>query len=246
MQTCTSLLSAVAGVGLWLLGSTCWAQRPARQLPFGRYYVEVHLNRADYELLGFKDLGVGGTSPWMVAVGRQLSPRWAAQLNYAYAHDGFYQNPSYTGTTTTGQIRYGWRSSDVWAHTATALVRYRLYQSASSRLRLEAFGGGAGLSSRFEIAGEGFVAGVSTGVERREGATRQVYLTAGLGACFSVTKHLEGVVDYGYIRNLKEAPDYVHLNTVGNKWGLTRTMSLGLRYRFNLPRRPVPAAAVAP
>ncbi len=168
------------------------------------------------------------------------------QLNYAYTHDGLREDPAYTGTTLTGQMLYGWRSFDVWAHTLSSFVRYRLYQPPASRLRIEAFGGGAWISHRFDNAGEGFVDGQSKGVERNAGATMQGYVTAGLGGCFFLNRHLEGVFDYGYIRNLREAPAHVHLNVVGNKWGLTRTVSLGLRYRFNLPRRATAAIAPAP
>ena len=50
-------------------------------------------------------------------------------------------------------------------------------------------------------------------------------------------RHLEGVFDYGYIRNLKQTSDYINLNTVGNTWGVTRSGGLGLRYRFNLSRK---------
>jgi hypothetical protein len=107
------------------------------------------------------------------------------------------------------------------------------YGISRSRLQLDLIGGGTWVNSRFRVAAEDFINGQSLGLVSQEDHTRQWYLTAGLGARYSFSQHVEGVLEYTLIRNTQRIPAYVHLATLGNRWGLTRSISLGLRYRFN-------------
>lgn len=65
----------------------------------------------------------------------------------------------------------------------------------------------------------------------------QLSITAGLGIRYPFGHHFEGVFDWTYSRNLKSVPEYVHQQVTGNKWGMTRALSLGLRYRFAVKKK---------
>jgi hypothetical protein len=197
------------------------------------FYVATYWSTADYELIYPTTPNLGGTNPWMVTVGKQLATRWAVQLGYSWRHAKTGEEPSHVGTTATGQPTYGWRSSETWTHALPFTVRYTLIPESRSRLQLDVIGGGTWVNSRFRVAAEDFINGQSLGIVSQEDHTRQWYLSAGLGARYSFSQRVEGVLEYTLIRNTQRIPDYVHLATLGNRWGLTRSISLGLRYRFN-------------
>jgi hypothetical protein len=220
-----------------MLSLPCHAQTLSGSTALPQFYVVTYLSTADYELIYPTTPNLGGTDPWMAAVGKQLATRWAVQLGYAWRHYKTGEDPSHVGTTANGQPTYGWRSSETWTHALPFTVRYTLLPASRARLQLDLIGGGTWVSSRFRVAAEDFINGQSQGLVSQQDQTRQWYLTAGLGARYSFSQHVEGVFDYALIRNTQRIPDYVHLGTVGNKWGLTRSISLGLRYRFNLKKQ---------
>jgi hypothetical protein len=218
-----------------LSGISCNAQEIKRRLVLPNYYLTAYLNTTDYEIFYPKTPNVGGTGPWVLAVGQQLTPRWAVQIGYAFQHIG--TRDTYAGTTLTGQQIDGWRSSDTWTHAVPFTVRYTLIPASLSRLQLDIIGGGSWVSSRFLVAGEEFIDGKSPGIVSSEDHTKQWYLTAGIGVRYGFGRHFEGVFDYALLRNTQRVPEYIHLATVGNKLGLTRAISLGVRYQFHLKKQ---------
>ena len=64
------------------------------------------------------------------------------------------------------------------------------------------------------------------------------YYTVGVGVRVPLGRHVEGVLDGTYNRNLHTASEAVNFNTTGNRYGLTRALSIGLRYRFNVRKKP--------
>lgn len=229
----TPLFCWLLAFGTCSLNFSCRAQNVEGSSSLAGYYLEANLRKTSYEVFYPGTPGVVGTSPWAVAIGKQLTPRWAVQLGYAFRHDGARDDPAYTGTTLSGQKIYGWRSFDTWTHSLPLTVRYAVIAQPRSRWQVDILAGTTWVSARGAAAGEEFIDGQSKGVVSNQVRTNHLYVTAGLGVRYAFGRRLEGVFDYGLVRNLKWAPDYIHLNTVGNKWGLTRSMSLGLRYRFN-------------
>lgn len=224
-------------VGISLISFVCHAQTPKNNTYSPRYYVDVNLNTTYYELF-FPGIPIipnmASTHPWKVVVGRQLNPRWAVQLGYAYTHEGDYDNPAYTGTTLSGQQLAGWRSSDTWVHAVPLSVRYNLFRLNDLPLQVDILGGSTWVSGHKADSNEDFIDGQSQGLHSRDFRTQQFYVTLGLAARYVFSRRFEGVFEYGRARNLKTASEGVHLETTGNKWGLTRSMSLGVRYRFNM------------
>jgi hypothetical protein len=235
MRITFHLLWAVGGE--CILGLPCHAQTITSSTAFPQFYVVTYLSTADYELIYPTTPNLGGTNPLMAAIGKQLATRWAVQISYAWRHAKTGEDPSHVGTTATGQPTYGWRSAETWTHALPFTVRYTLIPESRSRLQLDLIGGGTWVNSRFRVAAEDFINGQSLGIVSQEDHTKQWYLTAGLGARYSFSHRLEGVFDYTLIRNTQRIPDYVHLGTVGNRWGLTRSISLGLRYRFDVKKQ---------
>lgn len=221
-------------LSIGFLNLPCQAQNAGNGLSFPRYYAGAYLNTTDYELFYPTTPNGGGTGPWMAAIGSQLTPRWAMQLGYSFQH--VRTRDEHMGTMLNGQQIYGWRSADTWTHALPFTARYTIVSPPNSHLHIDLIGGGIWVSSRFADAAEEFVDGQSRGILTDKDHTTQWFITGGIGARYAIGRHLEGVLDYGIVRNLKWAPEYVHLNVVGNKWGITRSISLGLRYRFNLKK----------
>ena len=233
------LLSVVLLLVTGLLPAPSCAQAPKRSEFLPRYYADIHLSTTYYELF-FSDVRVisnrGGTHPWKAVLGRQLTPHWAVQLGYSYSHEGDYNNPAYTGTTLSGQQLSGWQSSDNWTHAIPLTVRYGLLSSPNGHFQVDILGGGTWVIAHKADAREDFIDGQSQGLRSHDYRTQQLYVTLGLAARYVFSRRFEGVFEYGQVRNLKTASEAVHLQTVGNKWGLTRSLSLGVRYRFNIEK----------
>ncbi|MFD2721788.1 hypothetical protein ACFST9_23935 [Hymenobacter monticola] len=64
-----------------------------------------------------------------------------------------------------------------------------------------------------------------------------LYATGGIGLRYPFGRNFEGVFDWTYSKNFRPASEYVHLAVTGNKLGLTRALSLGLRYRFAVGKK---------
>lgn len=77
------------------------------------------------------------------------------------------------------------------------------------------------------------VAGQITNYRYIEGQGSNLYAMAGVGGRFLLGRHLEIVGDYGFNRILKNVDGDTHMQLIGNRTGLTRNRSIGLRYRFN-------------
>lgn len=221
-------------VSICSLALSCQAQDVENSSLPTRYYVEAKLDRSSYEVFYLGAANRGSTSPWAVNIGKQLTSRWALQLGYAYFHDGYYRNPEYTLTTVTGQHVYGWRSSDTWIHTIPLAVRYAIISQPQSHLQVDVLGGSTWLNARVEQAGEEFIDGQSQGRLSNEFRTTQLYITLGLQTRYTFSRHLGGMINYALIRNTKSVPEYVHLSLAGNKWGITRSISIGVSYLFNV------------
>ncbi|RZJ93912.1 MAG: hypothetical protein EOO60_04190 [Hymenobacter sp.] len=224
-------------VSAYLLGFTCQAQVPNDKVFLPRYYADVQLSTTYYELFfpGVRVIpNLANTHPWKAVIGRQLTAHWAVQLGYAYTHEGDYDNPAYTGTTLSGQHLSGWQSSDTWMHAVSLVVRYGLLRSPDNHFQIDILGGSTWVRGHKAEAREDFIDGQSQGLYSQEFRTQHFYVTLGLAARYVFSRRFEGVFEYGRARNLKTASEAVHLETTGNKWGLTRSMSLGVRYRFNM------------
>ena len=219
------------------------AQQPAfdaqKAAPF---FLGAHVFQSHYEVFFPTTPNSTTAGPWQLTGGYNVSPRLAVQIGYAYRHELYQSDPAYTGTTLTGHFVSGSSYSERWTHCLPLEARYAVL-FLGRRFQVDALLGLTAVQLRTLVRGENRVDGqVVSRFEQAMKAT-QGYASGGAGLRYAFGKHVEGVFDWTYSRNFHPASADVHLETVGNKWGLTRTLSLGLRYRFAVHKRAAPSTA---
>ncbi|QNH63360.1 hypothetical protein [Hymenobacter sediminicola] len=113
------------------------------------------------------------------------------------------------------------------------MVRYSLYRKSKGRFNIDILGGITLLSDRF-VAELTRTEGPEVIAYRyNEGKGLNIYASTGVGARYLFGKRLEVVGDISFSRVLKNVEPDVHRLLLGNSTGLTRSNSIGLRYRFN-------------
>lgn len=181
-----------------------------------------------------------GVGMWQLVVGGNLSRRLAIQGGYTYVHDLHIDNPSYTGTNTLGQQVSGSSYNERRTSCVPFLVRYSALRFPSPRLQVDLIAGATLLQTEYILEMEDRVNNQVVESIYDQDKVRQLYATLGLGLRYPFGRHVEGVFDWTYSRNFRTNPSSVNLSVTGNGFGLTRALSLGLRYRFNVGKK-IPA-----
>ena len=238
-----------------LFGMTClgclsihlaYAQQiaPATTTPDPRrFYVGLQLAQGEYELHYDNILTptVAQVAP-KFAIGFYLTNRLAIQTGYARQSSkvdgvgGVERLPS-------GQVRTGFFKNSTSDYVVPVTLRYAL-SKRRPRLRADFLLGLAYVHSSFVSDSHTEIDGVTVaGSEKASnGQGGQLCASLGLGGRWVFNRHFEALADLMVNRNLQEVPASTHQQATGNKLGLTRSISLGLRYRFNL-RKPTAAPA---
>ncbi|WP_345126781.1 outer membrane beta-barrel protein [Hymenobacter antarcticus] len=238
-----AFLFLVMAIGAPLLQFPCQAQEAKAALQ-NRYYVGLQTFMGSYEMFYRTTPRLLGIKPWQVVAGAHLTRRWAVQVGYTTSNRSSIEDPSYTGTTLSGQYVSGRRGSDSREQAAVLLMRYSLIRRPHPRLQVDVLAGLTLVSSRFSVYGADFVDGQTVREYYSGDHATQFYATAGLGARYPFGKHFEGVFDYTLSRNLKSVPAGLHQQVSGSSLGLTRAFGLGLRYRFALHKKEVTPASL--
>jgi hypothetical protein len=202
-----------------------------------KFYGGIQSLISSYEVFYPSAPHLSRISPWQLVAGTQLSSRWAVQVGYTYSHDVHDHNPSYTGTTVSGEPMSGSLYNELWEQAIPLGFRYCLLRWPKPRLQIDVIAGTTVVTSRFQFDEVNKISSRVTHEFHSSGHATQLYATLGLGARYPFGRHFEGVFDYSYSRNLRSVPEGLHLAVSGNEWGLTRAYSLGLRYRFNLKKK---------
>lgn len=210
-----------------------------------RFYVSLQLAEGSYELYYDKTILTPTVaqvaSPFMM--GFYLTDRLAIQAGYGRESSNSNNVGGYERTPSGQVIRHGITLSSETTYLLPVTLRYALSRRRP-RLRADLLLGLAYAHSAYDYDAHTEVDGVTVGPHTTDsGQGGQVCLTGGLSGRFVFNRHFEAVVDYMINRNLKDMPAYTHQQVTGNRWGLTRSISLGLRYRFNLHK---PIAQPAP
>ena len=237
MKKCTFLLCTVSSCCLTF--SALAQFQPAKDpASIGlRYWVGVDALRSHYEVFFPLTPNDTGTGAWQVSMGVNITPRLATQAGISYTHDENIQDPEYSGTTLSGQYTDGSRINKRWTYCLPILARYAVVRYPHPRLQVDAILGLTLLGTRYLLAGENRVDGQVVSSFFEEGKATHLYATGGVGLRYPFGRHFEGVFDWTYSKNFRSAPDYVHLAVTGNKLGLTKALSLGLRYRFAVQKK---------
>ncbi len=183
-------------------------------------------------------------SPWLLSAGYFILPRLAVQLGFAYRtrSDSY---PGATGTDLQGHRILDDAFTDADKQVAVPLMlRYSLSRR-KPHLRADALLGVVWAHHSFVQDSHDEVDGQITRQSSSSDRAGNFYASAGLGVRWVFNRHFEALGDFTLNRNLKDVPNYVHQQVTGNTLGLTHSVNLGLRYRFNL-HKPAPIAAATP
>jgi len=211
-----------------------FAEKPSVLNP--RFFVGLHVFRGNYAVFFPSGPNGGGADSWQLTTGLTVAPRLALQVGYVYGHTTDNSDPTYTGTSLSGDFVSGSSANERWTHCVSSLARYEALRFFKPRLRVDALVGLTFLQTRDIAAGEERVnyQVVNSYYSKQEAS--DLYATVGVGVRCPFSQHLEGIFDWTYSRNFHSAPEYIHQSVARNKYGLTRALSLGLRYRFDLKK----------
>ena len=228
----------LAGILLASIGThTCNAQKNG-PVSSPRYYVGVHqLYRIGYQVFYSNTPGAVSVHPWQITLGLNASPRLALQLGVSYTTERNQMDPAYTGTMLNGDYVDGATDSRQWTYCVPVLARYAMLRYPKPRFQVDGILGLTLLGTSYTESAEDRVNGRVVRSYYDEGKATQLYATVGLGLRCPFGRHFEGVFDWTYNRNFQSASEYVNFNTTGNRYGFTRAISLGLRYRFDVKKK---------
>ncbi|MCI1187015.1 outer membrane beta-barrel protein [Hymenobacter sp. DH14] len=220
----------------------CRAQEVSMQQFKLTYYVGIEALRANYEVFYPSTPALTNSGSWQLCAGVRIRSRLSIQAGYANIMHSSREDPAYEGTTLSGSYITGKRGSDTRTLTIPLIIRYSLIRRAHPRLQIDAIAGGTLVADNYSLFYLDYVDGVLVRDYHESAHITQVCATAGLGARYPFGRHLEGVLDWTYSRNLKAVPEPIHQQVTGNRFGLTRALSLGLRYRFAVKKKEAVAA----
>jgi len=212
-------------------------QNASQAVPALPFFVGLHTLRSGYEVFFPATVGEAGVDKWQLTAGFNPSVRLAVQAGICWEQKSTNQDPVYQGTSLSGQYLDGSRYNERRTYSVPVLVRYAVVRSPRPRLQMDAVLGLTLLGSKYRLAEVRRIDHQVVSSFEDYGQATQLYATAGIGLRYSFGQHFEGVLDWTYSKNFRSAPDYVHLNVTGNKYGLTRAVSLGLRYRFAIKKK---------
>ena len=207
------------------------ARRPGPFFVGAGYTINGRSYQVKYdELMSFRP------SNWLLVAGYHFTPRLAVQVGYAPRKDRYY-DLAFASYTPSGDLLENRLLGENWSHLLPVLARYSLIQRPNPRLQIDALLGAtllyAGYSGRRDL----YLNRQLTATERTAGEAIHVYAQAGLGLRYPFGRHFEGSLDWTYARLLRATTVQENRQTLGNDWGLTRTLAVGLRYRFGRGRR---------
>lgn len=204
-----------------------------------RFYVGGHLlYRAAYQVFYAKEPYSEEVDLWQLTAGGNVTPRLAVQLGLSYRQEYDRRNPYYAFTLPNGDYMESRGTYENWTYVVPLLARYAVVPPSKFRLQVEALAGVTVLGTKYRVREEDRVNGQVVSRNSFGEQLTQGYYTVGAGVRCPFGRRVEGVFDWTYSRNVRAAPEAVHRTTTGNRYGLTRALSVGVRYRFDVPKKP--------
>lgn len=227
----------------WFIASACLGmcldgraqQISADQHESRPFFINLNGYHSNYEVFFSSnpiDNATASTGPWQLTAGVAVSSRLECQIGYSYRHEHEFMDPFYSGINSSGQTVSGSITNDFWTHCIPLLARYTVLQFSENRFRVDGILGLTVLNAREFSAVENRVSGLVVSSPATDYKATQLYASFGFGSRYSFSRCLEGILDWTYSRNFRQASPDIHFQATGNRFGLTRALSLGLRYRF--------------
>ena len=219
------------------IGSQANSQQP--------WFVAAQLSNHRFEVVvPGKVPGLTGTAPYQFTVGYWVSPQWAVQMDYSSQH--FLNERTAYGISTTGnQIsKYLYVESHTRALFTSA--RRQLTRKQGHRVQFDALVGGGFVHYRDSIAIVNKTDGRITSKGGYSDQANNFYLALSPALTFRFNRHFEGCFELLFTKNLNNIGRSYSTQVLNSTLGFQRGFNLGLRYRFNLPRRLAPATISSP
>jgi hypothetical protein len=215
------------------------AQTPGLLATPKAYYVGVQAGGSRYEMF-YRNPTVTPTvfviSPWLLTAGYYPTPRLALQLSFTHSRTT-YDSPGAILVLPNGQLALYNIYHEEDAQTALPLVLRWSLSKPTTRLQADAIVGITWAHHFYQATSYDQLNGKITREYAYGNQGSLGYLTVGLGGRYGISQHFEATGEVSWSRTMKDASRAIHRQVSGNSLGLTRSMSIGVRYRFNL-RKP--------
>ena len=227
-------MALLVSCGSWLtaMGQTEQVQKQPVRLFVGAQAFESH-----YEVIFPSSPNDTRAGAWQITAGVYVSPRLVLQLGYTRTRESQSDDPTNIGTSLSGQHLDGSSYTKRATDCLPLLARYTVVGYSHTRLQIDGILGLCLLKTTEASGAENRVNGQVVSSRYTNDKATQLYAVGGIGFRYPFGQHLEGVFDWTYSRNFHTSSEAVHLSVTGNKWGLTRALSLGLRYRFVVKKK---------
>jgi hypothetical protein len=215
------------------------AQTPGLLATPKAYYVGVQAGSSRYEMF-YRNPTVTPTvfviSPWQLTAGYCLTPRLAVQLSFTHSRTT-YDSPGAILVLPNGQLALFNIYHEEDAQTALPIVLRWALSKPVARLQADAILGLTWAHHFYQATSYDQLDGKITREYAYGNQGSLGYLTAGIGGRYAISQHFEATGDIAWNRTMNDESSSIHRQVSGNSLGLTRSMSIGVRYRFNL-RKP--------
>jgi hypothetical protein len=215
------------------------AQTPGFLATPKAYYVGVQAGSSRYEMF-YRSPAVTPTvfviSPWLLTAGYYLTPRLAVQVSFTHSRTT-YDSPGGIQELPNGQLALYNIYHEEDAQTAIPIVLRWALSKPGTRLQADAILGITWGHHFYKATTYDQLNGKITREYAYGNQGSLGYLTAGIGGRYGISQHFEATGDITWNRTMNDESSAVHRQVSGNSLGLTRSMSIGVRYRFNL-RKP--------
>ncbi|MBT9393501.1 hypothetical protein KLP40_10040 [Hymenobacter sp. NST-14] len=217
----------------------CWpsislSQNLNRPSDTMRFYATVYLSSSNY-LFNFQTVPqVRSIRPWRVDIGLDLTSRIALQAGFMASRPngessstGFAPGQRTDITEKDGGIELA----------APVLIRYCFTKKPSEKLKFDAIGGLTFGYSNPSLTRIRLINGQVVEKIVTESKLSSSYITVGLGGRWVFSPRWEAVFDWTLSRNIAPVDDFVY-TLAGTRNGITRSLGLGVRYRFGFAKKP--------
>lgn len=200
--------------------------------PLPRWYGSLQYGRQNYQLFyPYK------TEPFrtnqrrlQLSLGYQFTPRWAIQAGWGPANGRFDYIAIGTNELSQPVTESSWTKNR--SSVFSTLGRYTFPYEVLKHLQFEVFAGPVVMTDRNWGEGTRTENGQVTRQHKSDVRSTNVYALLGAGAFYSFGRHFQATADLTFNKNFKRTLDAYNVYTTGNRAGISRSVSLGVRYRF--------------
>ena len=195
--------------------------------PVGHHYLEV-------KIAGSVP-GLTGVGPYVLNVGKRLSPRLTLQASCAFNY--FTNSRTTYGTDLAGNAVAKYFYNKGTGQAFPILLRYQLTRQATKRIKFDALGGLKVLNYHDEFK---FEERVNQQVVQTNARSRQAvnfYLIAGVAANYQISRRFQFEISGILNKNLHGIDQTFSQQNLNSTLGFQRGWNVGINYFFNFTNR---------